>query len=188
MPITVRGVFTRSVIHIAAAILVCATGLSASEEPKSAAVAKELSQALDAAKLDGIAAADPSAPGTFVAVIYIPETQFLVVSAKYSAPSLLVDKIKKGDYRGVYMDLHAAAIAGTRVFIQDQGLDGLRSQGDIADSWEEGGKTLDFDGGKKAKMSDAEYSKRYTDADERYAKMLSLLLAQTKQLKGKFGS
>ena len=54
--------------------------------------------------------------------------------------------------------------------------------------WDEGTKSTAFDGEwKKAKMSEADYTKAYTDADERYAKMLSLLLAQAKQ-KAKPGS
>ena len=53
---------------------------------------------------------------------------------------------------------------------------------DGADVWDEGDKSLAFDGDwKKAKISEADYTKAYTEADERYAKMLSLLLAQAKQ-------
>ena len=50
--------------------------------------------------------------------------------------------------------------------------------------WDEGDKSTAFDGEwKKAKMSEADYTKAYADADERYAKMLSLLLAQAKSSK-----
>jgi hypothetical protein len=171
------------------ALLASAALLSAADDSKSAPVARELSQALDAAKLDAIAVADPAVPGSFLAVLYIPETQFLVVSAKYSAPTLLVDKIKTGDFRGVYIDLQAAATAGTKVFVQDMGPDGLVSRGDNGDSWEEGGKTTTFDGDwKKGKSTEAEYLKSFADADERYAKMLSVLLTQVKQTKSKVGS
>src|SRR4051794_15771671 len=130
MPFPSRGVVRPvSVFHAIAAVLACASLLNAGEESRSAPIAKELAQVLDAAKLDGIAAVDPSAAGAFVAAIYIPETQFLVVGARYSAPSLLVAKIKAGEYRDVYMDLHAAGIPGSRVFIQDQLGDGLRRSG-----------------------------------------------------------
>jgi len=187
--------FTRRVVLrpvlAAAAAAACLTVLSASQESKSAASAKELCQVLETAKLDGIAAADPSAPDTFVAALYIPGTQLLVVSAKYSAPTLLLDKITARDYRGLYMDLHSASIPGSKVFVQDHRADGLnwRPGGDDgADMWDEGDKSTAFDGEwKKAKMSEADYTKAYTDADERYARLLSLLLAQAKQ-KGKPGS
>jgi len=163
--------------------LVVSIGLSAREDPRSAAAAKELAQVLDAGKLDGMAAADPSSPGTFLAVLYIPGTQFLVVSAKYAAPPLMADKIAKKDYREVYIDLTAASVAGTKIFIQDQQCNGLKSGDDPADSWEEGTKTISFDGDwKKQKMAnEAEYQKAFTDADDRYAKMLTVLLAQAKK-------
>ena len=168
----------------------CAAALSvgaAGQDSKSAPVAKELVQTLDAAKLDGIAAADPSTPGAFVAALYIPGTQLLVVTAQYAAPPLMVAMITAKDYRGVYVDLQSASVRGTKVFVQDQGADGLsaRADGDQpADSWDEKDKTVAFDGDwKKAKIAEADYTKAYTDADERYAKMLSTLLAQAKGLK-----
>jgi hypothetical protein len=189
MPLTLRRVVCRPLVLGAIAVLASAAVLTAAEDSKSSAVAKELSQALEAAKLDAIAVADPSSPGSFVAALLIPETQLLVVSAKYSAPALLADKIKVADFRGVYMDLHAAATAGTKIFVQDMGPDGLVSKSDNGDSWEEAGKTTTFDGQwKKAKSTEAEYDKAFASADERYAKMLSLLLAQVKQVKVKAGS
>jgi len=104
----------------------------------------------------------------------------------FASPTLLVDA---GDFRGVYMDLHAAGTAGTRIFVQDIGPDGLISRNDNADSWEEAGKTVTFDGQwKKGKSSEAEYDRAFADADERYAKMLSLLVTQLKGLKAKPGS
>jgi hypothetical protein len=192
MPVALRPV-SRRPFGKAAAALICASVLAVSsaalQESKSASGAKELSQALDAAKLEAIAAVDPSAPGGFIAAIYIPGTQLLVVCAKYSAPSLLVDKLNAGDFRGLYMDLHSAGMAGTKVFVQDLGADGLiwRPAGDQgADAVDENNKSISFDGGwKKAKMTEADYMKAYTEADERYAKMLAVLLAKTKDLKGK---
>jgi hypothetical protein len=182
-------VICRPLVLIAAAVLASATAASAAEDAKSTAAARELSQVLEAAKLDSIAAADPSMPGGFIAAIYIPGTQLLVVSAQYSAPTLLDDKIKAGDFRGVYMDLHASATTGTKVFVQDIGPDGLISRSDNGDSWEEKGKTTAFDGQwKKAKETEADYMRTLADADTRYAKMLSLLVTQAKQPKGKIGS
>ncbi len=165
--------------------VVAGAGASPSVDSKSAAVAKQLSLALSAGKLDGMAAADPSTPGTFVAAIYIPGAQLLVVSARYAAPPLLLDKINTRDYRGLYMDLHSAAIPGSLVFVQDQGADGLMwrpEEGQASDTWEENAKAMAFNGGwKKAKMSEADYTKAFVAADERYAKMLALLLAQANQ-------
>ena len=173
-----RRIRTASISAIAAvAILVSASIARAAEESKSAAPAKQLVQVLDTAKLDSIAAADPASPNRFVAAIYIAETQLLVVSAQYSAPALLVDKIKLGDFRGVYMDLHAAATTGTKIFVQDMGPDGLFSKSDNGDSWEEAGKTTTFDGQwKKSKSTEAEYTKTFVRRRRALCKMLSLLL------------
>ena len=138
-----------------------AVGSAASaQDAKSAAAAKQLGETLDRLKLDSIATADPADPGTFVAALYFQGAQLLVVSAKYSAPSLLVDKLAKKDYRDVYIDLNAASVAGTKIFVMDQGADGLVARpGDNApDSWEQGNKTTAFDGEwKKAKISEDEY-------------------------------
>lgn len=194
MPFALRPAFMRPLATAVVAIAcVSAPGVSAAaQDSKSAAIAKELSQALDAAKLDGIAVADASTPGSFIAAIYIPGTQLLVVSAKYSVPPLLLDKLNARDFRGLYMDLHSAGVPGTKVFVLDVGADGLiwrpdGSQG--ADSFDENNKSMSFDGEwKKAKMSEADYTRTYADADDRYAKMLTALLARTKELKGKAGS
>jgi hypothetical protein len=152
---------------------------------KSAAAAKELTQVLETAKLDAIAAADPTDPGAFVAALYISGSQLLVVSAKYSAPSLLTAKLKTKEYRDIYVDLSSAAVAGTKVFLIDMNCDGLVSKPDgdaVPDSWEADKQSVSFDGDwKKAKLSEADYMKAYSTADERYARMLALLTAQAKQ-------
>ena len=158
---------------------------SAQEDSKSAAVAKELAQALDAAKLDSIAAVDPADPSAFVAALYFQGSQLLVVSAKYSAPTLLVTKIGAKEYRDVYIDLQSASIAGSKVFVQDQLANGLFVKpvdDGAADVWEAANKTVAFDGEwKKAKLSEEDYRKAFSEADQKYAVMLSLLLKSTKR-------
>ena len=153
-------------------------------ETRSAAAVKELAKALDAAKLEAIAAPDPNEPGTWVAALYFPGAQLLVVSAKYAAPPLLVDKMAAKNYRDIYIDLNSASVAGSKVFIIDQSCNGLiaRPNGDeAADSFEHGSKSYAFDGDwKKAKMSEDGYMKAFSDADERYARILNLLTAQAK--------
>jgi hypothetical protein len=154
---------------------------------KSADAAKQLAAVLDAAKLEAIAAPDPSDPSQFVAALYFQGAQILVVGAKYSAPVLLVQKIKEKNYRDVYIDLSSASIAGSKVFVIDTGVDGLSAKpGDGgADTFEQGPKQFLFDGDwKKAKLSEEEYMKAFADADDRYAKMLALLTAQAKSAKG----
>src|SRR5687768_13153479 len=81
----------------------------ADQESKSAPLARQLAQALDAAKLDAIAAADPS-NGAFVAALYIPGTQLLVVSGKFVTPDIGTHRISKKEFRELYMDLMGASV------------------------------------------------------------------------------
>jgi type II secretory pathway pseudopilin PulG len=175
---------------MAAAILSLAlpTGLAGApadeQSSKSSAAARELAAALDAAKLDSIAAADPAVPGAWIAALYFKDGQLLVVSANYIAPVLLEEKAKTKQFRDIYIDLNSASVPGSKVFIQDMGADGLffKPDGDsAADTWEEKDKTLAFDGEwRKSKMSEDDYQKAFADADTRYARMLSLLAMQAK--------
>lgn len=185
MPQTFRSIFA----VVCTLSLIAAAAPAGAQESKSSAAAKALVEALDGAKLDSIAAVDPSEPGMFAAALYIPGTQLLVVAAKYSAPTLLVDKLTKKDYRDIYIDLNSASVPDSKVFVMDQGVDGLVARPDNdqpADSWEKGKTALLFDGKwKNAKMTEEEYMKAFADADERYARILTLLTAQAK---GKTGS
>ena len=175
-------------VAVAALAALSLAAMAPAQDSKSAPLAKQLAQVLDTAKLDSVAAADPADPGTFVAALYIQGTQILVVSAKYAAPILLTDKIGKKEYREVYIDLNSASDPRTKIFVMDQLADGLVAKPDNdkpADTWEHGKTTRVFDGdAKKAKMTDEEYQKAFDDADTRYSRMLSLLLAQAKGRSG----
>jgi hypothetical protein len=157
---------------------------AAQDASKSAAAAKQLTEVLDRLKLEAIAAPDPTDATTFVAALYFQGGQLLVVSAKYSAPALLTAKLAKKDYRDVYIDLNAASVAGSKIFVMDQTCDGLVAKpGDnAADTWEEGTKTTVFDGDwKKAKISEDDYTKAFAGADDRYARILTLLTEQARK-------
>jgi len=164
---------------LAVVLLLLAAVPAAAQESKSAALVKQLAAALDAGKLDAIAAKDPSAPDAFCAALYYPNAQLLVVAARYASPQLLTERLAKKEYRDTYIDLSSASIAGSKIFIDDTSADGLKSQG--ADSYEEAGKTMMFDGDwKKQKMSEQDYQKAFAKADERYSQILTALLAQLK--------
>jgi hypothetical protein len=156
--------------------------MAAFQESKSAPLARQLTQALDAAKLDSIAAADPSTGG-FVAALYIPGTQLLVVSGKFETPDSGTYRIGNKEFRELYMDLMGASIAGSRQFATDVSCDGfsMKPAGDApADTWERDNKIQIFGGAKKAKLSEELYTKAYSEADARYAHILELLLSQAK--------
>lgn len=156
------------------------------QESKSAALAKELTTLLDHAKLDALAAKDSAGADTYVAALYFPGSQLLVVSARYAVPQLLNDKLAKKDFRDVYTDLNSAAIEGSRALVMDIGADGLRpkKEDNRFDTCDIGAKSYVFDGDwKKQKLaSEDDYTKAFADADARYVKMLSALIAQAKKL------
>jgi hypothetical protein len=155
------------------------------QESKSAALAKQLAAALDAGQLDSIAAKDPTSPDVFIGALYFKGMQLLVVSARYSAPSLLTEKLAQKNYRDVYIDLNSASVPESKIFIEDLGVDGLKSKREENtpyDSYEAAGKRTAFDGDwKKQKLSEQDYMKTFSTADERYCQMLTALLAQVKK-------
>ena len=184
MPTNLRAGRRLAAIAVSCAALLIPALALAQSGAKSPAAAKELTAVLDRLKLDAIAAADPADAGTFVAALYFQGAQLLVVSAKYSAPSLLVAKLAKKDYRDVYIDLNAASIAGSKIFVMDQTCDGLVAKpGDsAADSWEQGTTNTVFDGDwKKAKISEDDYTKAFAGADDKYARILTLLTEQARK-------
>ena len=168
--------------RLAALLTVVCSGPAFAQESKSAPLAKELAAALGAAKLDTIAAKDPAVPGVYVAALYIPGSQLLTISGKYSAPQLLDQRLTKKEYRDIYLDLNGAAEA--KVLFEDFGIDGLKLRPDnqAPDSCEVGGKRTVFDNDpKKQRLTDEEYEKAFADADQRYANILTLLLAQLRK-------
>jgi hypothetical protein len=184
MPTKFRAGRGLAALFVSCALLLAPARVVAQDASKSTAAAKQLTEVLDRLKLEAIAAPDPTDAGTFVAALYFQGGQLLVVSAKYSAPALLIAKLAKKDYRDIYIDLNAASVAGSKIFVMDQTCDGLVAKpGDGApDTWEEGPKTTVFDGDwKKAKMSEGEYTKAFAGADERYSRILTLLTEQARK-------
>jgi hypothetical protein len=174
-----------AVVAVVLALSISAIASAQDNGAKSALLAKQLAAALDSAKLDSIAAADPSTPDTFVAALYFANMQLLVVSAKYTAPLLLQAKVEKKDYRDVYIDLNSASVPESKVFVEDLGADGLkakREDNQPFDTFEQAGKRTVFDSDwKKQKLTEQDYMKAFSGADDQYAKILTALLAQLKK-------
>src|SRR5262245_47816837 len=134
---------------LAAAVLALVTGSASAQPAKSVALAKELTTLLEQAKLDSVAAKDPAAPEHFVAALYIPGRQLLVVSANYSAPVLLDEPLGKREYREIYIELNSAGIPDSKQFISDAGADGLRLKPESNqpfDTFDNGKGNTSFDG------------------------------------------
>lgn len=180
--------FSRVLVRITVAATLVVAPLaavgSAQQDGKSSSIAVELAKLMESRKLDSVAARLPAGPDEFVAALYFPG-QLLVVWAKYSAPALLNEKIAKGDYRDVYIDLNSASIANSKTLITDLGADGLkprREENQPFDAQDSGGKSFQFDGSwREDKISEEEYMKTYASADDAYAKVLSVLLAELKK-------
>jgi hypothetical protein len=157
--------------------------LADAQPSRSAPLAKQLAQMLEERKLDSVAAHVPNGDDRYVAALFFPNLQFLVVSARYSAPVFIEERLRSREYREVYIDLNSASIAGSKVFYEDLRADGFTAQPDGApDSFEAEGKRIVFDGEpRKQKLSEREYADRFAEADAQYARMLELLIAELKK-------
>jgi hypothetical protein len=155
------------------------------ESSKSAAVAQALVKHLEGAKQQYIAVRDPNEANRYVAAMFFPGLQLLVISAQYSAPALMNEKLYQGKFQDVYVDLHSASVRGSRIMIEDLLADGLaraKGRNRPPDSFESDGKRVVFDfDWRKQKLSEDEYFKALDRADEQYSRMLGLLLAATKK-------
>ena len=174
--------FSSGTIGLAFAAAVAFPTFAVAQESKSAPLARQFTQMLDAAKLQSFAAPDPVGGG-FVAAIYVPGAQLLVVSGKFPTPDIGTYRIEKKEYRELYMDLMGGAMAGSRLVASDVSGDGFAAKPKRdapPDSWERDNKTQSFEGSRKAKLSDELYDKAYNDADTEYARILSLLLTHAK--------
>ncbi len=155
------------------------------QESQSATLAKQLTALLDQAKLDSIAARE-NGQDAYVAALYYPGMQLIVVAARYKEPVLLNDRIDKKEYRDTYIDLSSAGLPKTKCLVVDLGADGLKPKRDENkpfDTFEDtNGKEIAFNGEWKAqKLTEEDYNKAFAAADARYAKMLQALIAQAKK-------
>jgi len=167
-------------ILLTAALLV---PVAAQAQAKSGELAKQLSQLLDEKKLESFAAADAQNAGVFVAAMYYPGTELLVVSAKHFNPPAFTEKLAQKNYQDAYADLNAGAVAGSKLLIMDTFADGLVAspKGGIAPDSIDGSIAMTFDGNwKKAKQTEEEYMKAFQSADAAYAHALGVLIAKLK--------
>jgi hypothetical protein len=176
-------------MKIVAVLIVCLSLLSLAtpvfaQEPRSAALAKELASLLEAKKLDSIAARAASGSDQYVAALYFPG-QLLVVSARYSAPLVLNEKIARSEYKDVYIDLNAASIPESKVLYSDLGADGLRAKREANqpfDTQDMNTKSIRFDGNwREDKMSEEDYMKAFSQAEQNYTAALEVLIGALKK-------
>jgi hypothetical protein len=158
---------------------------SAGQESKTGPLAQELTTLLSSQKRDAVAARLGSEE--FVAALYYPGTQLLVIKAKYAAPALIFEKIVSKHYKDAYLDLATASVPDTKIMVEDMKGDGLHvargNKNDPFDIVTSGTRAaVLFDGEyKKRKMSEADYLKAFSEADAAYARMLTALVAELKR-------
>jgi hypothetical protein len=170
--------------HVVLATMLVATWSEAwAQESTSTPVAKELVALMTQSKLESVAARLPDSPDRFVAALYMPGVQLLVVAARYTTPTLLQEQIWSRNYRDAYVALSGSGSREGKLFVQDLGEPGLqpaRNENNPFDIVFENvtQKTL-FDGAwREQKLSEGIYKARFKTADERYARVLAALVAE----------
>lgn len=148
---------------------------------RSAALASELNGLMSTAGLDAMAAADPEHSERFVAALAVPGVQLLVVDAKSPTPAVVTQRIAARQFRDVYTELQRQEARQDRIFIYDLGADGLSREG--GDVLYASGQVQTIFNGEPAsqKLSDSTYRQRLSESDERYSRMLSLLIDALKR-------
>jgi hypothetical protein len=159
-------------------------GPAAAQDSRSEAPVRELVSLLEKQKLDAIAAR--LGEEEFAAALFIPGVQLLVVSAKYSAPVLLNEKILNRNYRDVYLDLASASVPDSKLFIEDMRADGLHPDRDGDDPFDivtrGTGAPFLLDGEpRRRRVSEDEYMKVFAQADADYERIIQALLAEARK-------
>jgi hypothetical protein len=151
---------TRIVAILAVLILSTTAGAASADDTpsRSTALASELTGLLAAAGLDAVAAADPDNPDRFVAALAAPGVQLLVVDAKAPAPAIVSQRLAARQFRDIYSELQQRDATDGRIFVYDMGADGLKNQGG------------------DQKLSESVYRQRLAETDQRYSRMLALLI------------
>ncbi len=170
-------------VRTASALLVTflCPGLAVAQQPasKSAALASELVKLLDQMKLDAVAS-NRGPADEYVGALYLPGSQLLVVNAKSSVPDRMKYLLIEKSYKDLYSELNGTVHQESKVFVSDMGANGLQfkpARNQPADTVDAKSKTTAFDGEwRKAKMSEAEYTKAYQEHDDAYSQMLRALI------------
>jgi hypothetical protein len=150
--------------------------------PSSPALAEKLVKRLGSAETRALAAQVPDDDSRFVAVLHVPGNQLLAISATYSAPALLRERLYKHEHREAYLDLNSAGDLDGRFFVFDLAKPGLTAARRAADAfditWRDGVTRTLYDGDwQKQKLSEEDYRERFRKDEAEYANLLRILLA-----------
>jgi hypothetical protein len=153
---------------------------------RSAPLAVELAKLLDASGLTSLAAKFTGDGNPYVAALYIPGSQLLVVTGRFAGPERMAHLIGQKEYREAYLDLSGASELATRMLFSDLGANGLhfgRGKNQPFDMVTTGGKGISFDRivDDDERGSDDEYGKTFATMDQEYARLLETLIAVLKK-------
>jgi hypothetical protein len=163
---------------LAALTAALSINIAAQASPELAA---ELARLMNERKITAISAVDPAEPGRFIAAMLAGQ-QLLVIRARYSVPSILREKILKGEHQQVYGDLHSAGDRDGRIFVMDSGADGLKLARESSDvAWRNATTQAIFNlDWKTQKIKEDDYRRTFDEDQKTYAEMLTTLIAAMK--------
>jgi hypothetical protein len=171
----------RALLSVACLALLASTA-TAQTEPGSVQLTKQLVSAMAARQLEAIAAPDPEEPGRFIAALAYPEVQMLVVSTRHRAADYINLQLSKKAFREVYVLLQDGTTSG-RVVVHDMGCDGIIGGSENVDVFYDAKDTTRFDGKWEAQgLTEAAYLAKVKTADEKYSRLLSVLLEAVKKV------
>lgn len=171
---------TFAALAILIAMIPATPRAAAQETSQSAAPAASVKALLDRLKLDAIVVRDPEAAGHYVAALYIPDSQLLVLSAPYSVPAAMDKMIAEGKFMDAYQSIQAVADHKGHFFVVDLLADGLKRVCEPDQPFDstsiDGATPISFDGKwEPQKLTEKEYDVRFSKDDARYARMLTVL-------------
>jgi hypothetical protein len=174
----------RTFASFCACLVLGVAGAAQHQAGTSAAPVKELASYLTAHNQTAIAARDPES-GAFIAALFYPGVQMLVVSGTPTAADAIAAQLAAKNFQDVYAALQDGAAKTGRLFVQDLGADGLADGGDAVDVVYDSGQQTLFDGNPRShKLSEKAYRDSYASADTRYAHMVTVLLNEAKRASG----
>ncbi len=151
----------------------------------SAVLVKELVALLEQQQLENVAARVPGERDRFAAALYMPKSEILTVSARYTVPVLLQEQIYGRKYRDAYVALNGAGAKTGKMFIEDTGADGLTLEpgpnGRFDIIYQEvTHRTLLNGVWKDQKLSEQQYKQRFEAAEQAYVPALAAMIGELK--------
>ena len=150
------------------------------QQSQSVDAAATLTRLLHERKLEAIAVRDPGQPDRFIAALYFPPSQLLVISSVHPVPAALDERLAQQQYRDVYTDLHGSGVHEGRVFVTDLQANGLRRMREPNEPFDivyrNGVDQASYDADWRAqKLTESQYNERFRKDDAEYARMLNVL-------------